>query len=73
VTTVLRVGSATHVGQVRSRNEDSKLVLDKIRLYAVADGMGGHQGGQVASSMAVESIEATLGADGPAGPPRTRW
>ena len=51
--TTLRAGSATHVGQVRSNNQDSALVTDASDLYGVADGMGGHQGGEVASAMAV--------------------
>lgn len=43
-------------GRVRTRNEDSFLNDDKVRLYIVADGMGGHLGGDVASKMAVELI-----------------
>ena len=46
----LRAGAATDVGRVRTINQDSFLVLDDRGLYAVADGMGGHQGGEVASS-----------------------
>ena len=52
--TTLRAGSATDVGQVRSINQDSPLVERGSDLYGVADGMGGHQGGEVASAMAVE-------------------
>ncbi len=59
--TTLRSGSATHVGQVRSNNQDSLLVLDDARLFAVADGMGGHAGGEIASQMAVELLEANAG------------
>jgi protein phosphatase len=51
--TTLRAGSATHVGQVRSNNQDTALVIETNNLYGVADGMGGHQGGEVASAMAV--------------------
>lgn len=48
---------ATDVGAVRSVNEDSCIALPQAGLWAVADGMGGHEGGQHASS----SIVATLG------------
>ena len=59
--TTLRSGSATHVGQVRSNNQDSLLVLADADLYGVADGMGGHNGGEVASAMAVENLEEHAG------------
>ncbi len=52
--TTLRAGTATDVGQVRSNNQDSQLLVERVSLYGVADGMGGHQGGEVASAMAVE-------------------
>jgi protein phosphatase len=59
--TTLRSGSATHVGQVRSNNQDSLLILAEADLYGVADGMGGHAGGEIASAMAVESLEQHAG------------
>ena len=56
----LRAGATTDVGRVRTINQDSFLVLDDRGLYAVADGMGGHQGGEVASTLAVEALRATF-------------
>ncbi len=43
-------------GPVRRNNEDNFFSDDGLRLYMVADGMGGHSAGEVASSLAVESI-----------------
>lgn len=54
-----RVGAKTDVGQVRDANEDSYLVEDP--LFVVADGMGGHLAGDVASQTAVETIERRAG------------
>ena len=52
----LRWGGATDVGQLRSVNQDSMLLGPDV--FVVADGMGGHQGGEVASALAIEAIEA---------------
>ena len=46
----------THVGRQRQHNEDSFLVADEAKLYLVADGMGGHASGEVASKMAIETL-----------------
>jgi PPM family protein phosphatase len=45
-----------HVGRQRQHNEDSFLVADEAKLYLVADGMGGHAAGEIASRIAVDSI-----------------
>jgi PPM family protein phosphatase len=52
--TVLRSGSATDVGRRRRVNED--LPLEATNLFAVADGMGGHVGGEVAARVAVDAL-----------------
>src|SRR5256886_11300282 len=46
----------THVGKQRQHNEDSFLVEVTANLYLVADGMGGHAAGEIASRIAVDSI-----------------
>jgi protein phosphatase len=46
----------THVGRQRQHNEDSFLVEDRAKLFLVADGMGGHAAGEIASRIAVDSI-----------------
>jgi PPM family protein phosphatase len=47
-------------GNKRDSNQDSYLVNESIGLYVVADGMGGHSGGEVASSLAVQTLESEL-------------
>ncbi|MDQ3758175.1 MAG: Stp1/IreP family PP2C-type Ser/Thr phosphatase, partial [Actinomycetota bacterium] len=59
--TRLRAGSATDVGRVRQNNEDNLLVSDP--LFAVADGMGGHAAGEVASGIAVETLAERFDVD----------
>jgi protein phosphatase len=62
----LDIGSATDVGRVREANEDALLAVraDGVRagqaLIAVADGMGGHKAGEVASELAIRSLTRTL-------------
>jgi protein phosphatase len=46
----------THVGRQRQHNEDNFLVEDDAHLFLVADGMGGHAAGEIASRIAVDSI-----------------
>lgn len=52
-----RSAQGLHVGLVREVNEDSILALPEQQLWAVADGMGGYEAGNVASDMVVKSLE----------------
>ncbi len=51
---------ATDVGLRRKSNQDSILIDKDLGLYVVADGMGGHSGGEVASAIAVECAQALV-------------
>lgn len=56
--TWIEAGAATHVGKVRRQNEDNYLVATRRGLWAVADGMGGHAAGDVASRIVIEELDA---------------
>lgn len=57
----MKIVSRTHIGKVRSSNQDALLLQDGAHgLYGVADGMGGHRGGDVASQMAVVMLGRVL-------------
>ena len=58
----LRSWSLTDIGRKRDHNEDSYLADEGLGLYAVADGMGGHQGGDRASRMAVDVLAREVAA-----------
>ncbi len=61
----MQVGSRSETGHVRQRNEDALLVDPDNGVFAVADGMGGHPAGDVASAVAIARLKDVLaGYDG---------
>jgi protein phosphatase len=58
----LRAFGATDVGRKRKHNEDVVLVREDLALFAVADGAGGHQAGEVAAALAARSLSNYFGA-----------
>jgi|SRR5215813_10376639 len=53
-------GAATHVGR-RPNNEDAYRLAPELGLYVVADGLGGYEGGEVASGIAVQTVVEFIG------------
>jgi serine/threonine protein phosphatase PrpC len=63
--TRLVAGSATDIGLVRTKNQDHLLLAEP--LFAVADGMGGHAAGEIASETALDALLGAIGAEPPEG------
>lgn len=59
-TVKLRAVDQTDVGMVRDHNEDSGYVDPQLNFFIIADGMGGHAAGEIASAMAVEEVNKAL-------------
>jgi PPM family protein phosphatase len=53
---IMKVAAKSDLGRVRTTNEDCLLTDERLGLLMVADGMGGHAGGEVASAMAIATI-----------------
>ncbi len=51
------------IGKKRQNNEDVFVLIDELRFYALADGMGGHRAGEVAAHLAIDSLSNQLLAD----------
>jgi serine/threonine protein phosphatase PrpC/CRP-like cAMP-binding protein len=60
MTEVVRFFAATDVGRLRDHNEDNFLVDKKLALFIVADGMGGHAAGEIASAIAVRTVHEEI-------------
>src|SRR2546421_44183 len=62
---VIRSWARTDVGKKRPHNEDAYLVDEALGLYAVADGMGGHAAGEIASAAALKALREALAEEKP--------
>ena len=62
---MLRSACGTDKGKLRGTNEDSMLCMDSLGFYMVADGVGGHNSGEIASRLAVDLMKTHLLANPP--------
>jgi len=60
INAIVESAGITDVGRKRKGNEDSYFLDENLRLYVVADGMGGHQAGEVASRIVAETIQKMM-------------
>jgi PPM family protein phosphatase len=67
----VEVAGETNVGKKRNHNEDNLAIFSEYGLYVVADGMGGHASGEVASKMAVDTLKEFFAAT--ADDPERTW
>jgi PPM family protein phosphatase len=56
----IEISVYSDIGKVRANNEDSTYINRKSKILMIADGMGGHNGGEIASKLAVETISKYL-------------
>ena len=63
----LRAAGATHVGLIRTNNEDAYLVKPETGLAALSDGMGGAAAGEIASRYFIQAVHETFGEKSGAG------
>ncbi len=56
----IEFAAVTDIGKIREKNEDSVLISSDLGLGVVADGMGGHSAGEIASNIAVHVLEETI-------------
>lgn len=56
----MKAAGISHIGNIRTNNEDAYYLNERHKLIAVADGMGGHKAGEIASSIAIEAVASLV-------------